>query len=84
MTALKSASWIISAPESFRDLESIVKQIFTFAGKIRKSGIILIPESTYCNLPYGMEGMEILLKVAGLSIELPVAGKPELLVTSVQ
>jgi hypothetical protein len=30
-----------------------------------------------------MEGMEILLKVAGLSIELPVAGKPELLVASV-
>ena len=74
----------LSAPESFRDLESIVQLTFTFAGKIRKGGIILIPESTYCNLPYGMEGMEILLKVAGLSMELPVAGKPELLVASVQ
>jgi len=34
--------------------------------------------------PYGMEGMEILLKVAGLSIELHVTGKPELLLVSVQ
>ena len=43
----------------------------------------MIPESTYCNLPYGMQGMEILLKVAGLNIELPVYEMASLLTASV-
>lgn len=51
--------------------------------KIRRGGKVLIPESTYCNLPYGMEGMEILLKVAGLNIELPADSMESLLIASV-
>lgn len=48
-----------------------------------RGGRVLIPESTYCNLPYGMEGMEILLKVAGLNIELPADSMESLLIASV-
>ncbi len=73
----------LSRPESFADLESVIQQIYTFAGKIRRGGRVLIPESTYCNLPYGMEGMEILLKVAGLNIELPADSMESLLIASV-
>jgi hypothetical protein len=74
----------LSRPESFADLESVIHQIYGFASKIRSGGRILIPESTYCNLPYGMEGMEILLRVAGLHIELPVYEMVSLLTASVQ
>lgn len=74
----------LSGPGSFADLESAIQQIYLFASKIRKGGRILVPESTYCNLPYGMEGMEILLKVAGLRIELPVYDMVSLLTASVQ
>ena len=74
----------LSRPESFADIESVIQQIFGFASKIRSGGRILIPESTYCNLPYGMEGMEILLRVAGLNIELPVYEMVSLLTASVQ
>ncbi len=51
--------------------------------KAKMKGRVLIPESTYCNLPYGMEGMEILLKVAGLNIELPADSMESLLIASV-
>ena len=66
------------------DLESIIQQIFVFMDKIRVGGKIFIPPSTYCHLPYGIEGMEILLKVSGLLIELPMAEAPDLLVATVQ
>ena len=74
----------LSRPESFADLESVIQQIYGFASKIRSGGKILIPESTYCNLPYGMGGMEILLRVAGLNIEMPVYEMVSLLTASVQ
>lgn len=61
----------LTNPETFRDLESIVQQIYEFTDKIREGGRIIIPESTYCNLPYGIEGMEILLSIIGLQIECP-------------
>jgi hypothetical protein len=73
----------LSKSESFSDLESIIQQIYVFASKIRKGGRILIPQSTYRNLPYGIEGMEILLQIAGLRIELPIKGETDLLVASV-
>ncbi|MBP5162260.1 MAG: ATP-grasp domain-containing protein [Spirochaetales bacterium] len=73
----------LSERESFSDLESIIQQIYVFAGKIRRGGRILIPESTYCNLPYGIEGMEILMQIAGLRIELPLRGGTDLLVGSI-
>ena len=72
----------LSRPESFADLESVFQQIYKFASKIRRGGRILIPESTYCNLPYGIKGMEILLRVAGLHIDLPVYEMVSLLTAS--
>ena len=74
----------LSDPASFADLESVIQQIFVFMDKIRSGGRILIPESTYCHLPYGIEGMEILLKVSGMLIELPAAGASGLLIATVQ
>ncbi|MBR3721758.1 MAG: ATP-grasp domain-containing protein [Selenomonadaceae bacterium] len=58
---------------SFVDMESAIWQIFAFFRKIRQGGQIIIPETTYCHLPYGMDGMEILAKTAGLIIEAPEA-----------
>ena len=74
----------LSDSRSFADLESVVQQFFVFVSKIRRGGRILIPESTYVHLPYGMEGMEILLKGAGLRIEMPISGMVSLLVASVE
>ena len=57
--------------------------IYTFAGKIREGGRLLIPESTYCHLPYGMEGAEILLKAARFRIEIPDSRLPGVLIANV-
>lgn len=69
--------------ESFADLEILIQQIYMFTDKIREGGRIIIPESTYCNLPYGIEGMEILLKITGMRIEVPECGLKGVLVASV-
>lgn len=69
--------------ESFQDLEIIIEQIYIFSDKIREGGRIIIPESTYSNLPYGMEGMEILLKIVGMRIEAPESELKGVLVASV-
>ena len=74
----------LSKPETFHDLEITVQQIYEFSDKIREGGRIIIPESTYCNLPYGMEGIEILLKVAGLQIECPRANMKNVVIASVR
>ena len=74
----------LSDAASFADLESIIQQIFSFMDKIKIGGRILIPESTYCHLPYGIEGMEILLKVSGMLIELPVPESPGLLTATIR
>lgn len=72
----------ISETGSFADLESVIQQIFKFTEKIRPGGRILVPESTYVHLPYGMEGAEILLKAAGLRIEMPSGAIKSLLIAS--
>ena len=72
----------LSLPDSFSDLENVIREIFIFAGKVRTGGRILVPESTYIHLPYGMEGMEILLKVAGFRIEMPMGEMKSLLIAS--
>ncbi len=72
----------LSQSGSFKDLESVIQEIFKFTDKIRPGGRILVPESTYSHLPYGMEGMEILLKVAGLRIEMPMGVMKSLLIAS--
>ena len=74
----------LSKAESFADLESVIQQIFTFFKKIRKGGRIIVPESTWCHLPYGIEGMEILMRAAGQLVEMPLANIPELLISSVE
>ena len=72
----------LSRPGSFSDLESVIQEILIFTEKIRPGGRILVPESTYAHLPYGIEGMEILLKVAGLRIEMPMSDNKSLLIAS--
>ena len=74
----------LSKPGTFADLESVIQQIFVFMDKVRVGGRILVPETTYRNLPYGIEGMEILFKVSGMAIELPYAAAPGLLIATVQ
>ena len=74
---------MLSCRHAETDLESIIQQTYVFASKSRKGGRILIPESTYCNLPYGIEGMELLMQIAGLRIELPLRGETDLLVGSI-
>lgn len=70
-------------PASFADLEGAVQQIFLFFRKVRQGGQIIVPEATYCHLPYGMDGMEILMRVAGLVIESPEPSSTHMVVASV-
>ena len=72
----------LSKEESFADLESIFQQIYQFSDKIRQGGRIIIPESTYQHIPYGCDGMEILLIVAGFRIEVPLAEAGNIIVAS--
>ena len=74
----------LSNPETYSDLESVVQQIYELFRKVRKGGRIIVPESTYCHFPYGIEGMEIIMRTAGLRIELPLAQEPNLLVSTVE
>lgn len=69
--------------KSFFDMESLLQQIFIFFGKVRQGGRIIVPETTYCRLPYGLDGMEILAKIGGLRIEVPSSGKSSLLIATV-
>lgn len=72
----------ISRQESFRDVESLLQQMFVFFDKLREGARVYIPESTYCHLPYGIEGMEIILHAAGLCIEAPRPGDSQMMVVS--
>ena len=74
----------LSDPASFADLESVIQQIFVFTDRLCAGGRIIVPESTYCRLPYGMEGMEILFRVSGILIDLPSADLPGLLTATVR
>lgn len=73
----------LSRPETFADLEILITQIYEFSDKIREGGRLIIPESTYRNLPYGAEGMEILLQITGLRIEPPHCGLGDVMIASV-
>ena len=73
----------LSRPETFADTESLAQQIFVLLGKVCEGGRVLVPESTYCHLPYGAIGMEALLRTRGMCIEAPLAGKGRLLIASV-
>ena len=72
----------LSLPETFADVESLIEQIFVFLGKVRTRGRVLVPESTYCHMPYGATGMEILLHAKGFRIEAPIAGKGNMILAS--
>lgn len=72
----------LSLPETFADVESLIEQIFVFFGKVRYRGRVLVPESTYCHIPYGATGMEILLHAKGFRIEAPIAGKGRMIIAS--
>lgn len=72
----------ISRYESFGDIESLVQQIFMFLSKLKFGAHVYIPASTYCHLPYGINGMEILLQVVGLRIEAPLAKQNRMMIAS--
>ena len=72
----------LSRAETFADVESVIEQIFVFFGKVRARGRVLVPESTYCHIPYGAAGMEILLHAKGFRIEAPLAGKGRMIIAS--
>lgn len=72
----------LSREESFLDVESLLQQIFVFLGKLREGGRLYVPESTYCHLPYGIDGMEVLLHVAGLKIEAPKPNTSSMMIAS--
>ena len=72
----------LSLPETFADVESVTEQLFVFLGKVRVGGRVLVPESTYCHLPYGATGMEILLHAKGFRIEAPLSGKGRMIIAS--
>ena len=74
----------LTDPRTFADLEILVQQIFMFMDKVRAGGRVIVPESTYCHLPYGIEGMEILFRVSGMLMELPSADESGLLIATVQ
>ena len=74
----------LTDPRTFADLEILVQQIFMFMDKVRVGGRVIVPESTYCHLPYGIEGMEILFRVSGMLMELPSADESGLLIATVQ
>ena len=74
----------LARPESFADVESVIEQIFVFLGKVRVGGRVLVPESTYCHLPYGATGMEILLHAKGFRIEAPLSGKGRMIIASLR
>ena len=73
----------IADPVNFIDIESIVQQFFLFFRKVRQGGRIIVPETTYRHLPYGMDGIDIIARVAGLVIEVPNSGSSRLVVASV-
>ena len=73
----------LTKPESFVDLESTIERIFTFSDRIKEFGRVIIPESSYAHLPYGIDGMEILMRIAGLRLEMPLSGDGRVLVASV-
>lgn len=60
-----------SRPESYLDLEILLRDIFEAFSRVHPEGRVLIPQSTYCRMPYGESGMEILMMTANISIEIP-------------
>ncbi|MCQ2753141.1 MAG: ATP-grasp domain-containing protein [Bacilli bacterium] len=49
----------------------IFEILYEFLHKVRVNGYVIIPESTYSHVPYQSQGIEILLRLAGYSIQNP-------------
>ncbi len=73
----------LTEPASYADTESILERIFLFTDKIKEGGRFIIPESSYINMPYGIDGMEAVLLVAGMRLEMPLSGDSRALIASV-
>lgn len=50
--------------------------------KVKVGGVILIPESTYVYTPHGRSGVEALIKVLDLKIEMPLHGLKKMVIAS--
>jgi len=72
----------ISHQQSFADVESLLQQIFLFLSKLREGAHVYVPESTYCHIPYGMDGMEVIFHAAGLTIEAPRPNDSNMMIAS--
>ncbi|MCQ2794550.1 MAG: ATP-grasp domain-containing protein [Bacilli bacterium] len=65
---------VVNFKKSYEQMsrQEFVEGFLTFADKIRTGGMIIVSERS-CNLfPYGASGVEILLKVAGFKIVMPL------------
>lgn len=56
---------------SKKSRSEIFEILYGFLHKVRVNGYVIIPESTYSNVPYQSQGMEILLRLAGYSVQNP-------------
>lgn len=72
----------ISHQQSFADVESLLQQIFLFLSKLREGAHVYVPESTYCHIPYGIDGMEVIFHAAGLTIEAPRPNDSNMMIVS--
>ena len=69
-------------PETFSDIKSLTQEVYEFVGKIRPEGRVIVPESSCVNFSYGLNGMELMLRIAGLRIEAPLHGHGKILTAS--
>lgn len=62
--------------------KDVIESIWATFSKIKKNGLIFIPENTYDLLDGGKNSMEVLVKAAGLKIELPPYGVFDTIIAS--
>ena len=62
--------------------KDVIESIWATFSKIKKNGLIFIPENTYSLLDGGKNSMEVLVKAAGLKIELPPYGVFDTIIAS--
>ena len=60
----------------------LIESMWNSFSKIKEGGLIFIPENTYMLVNGGRNGMEVLIKAAGLKIELPPYGIYDTIIAS--
>ena len=77
-------SVVVNLNKSIVDLrnDEIAYLFLRIIDRVKVGGIILIPESTYQFVPHGRAGVEALIKVLDLRIELPLHGFGKMVIAS--